>query len=125
MGASLRAGLAAVAAGSPDAAGVLVMLVDTPDVGPDVVRRLTAHAAPHALARAAFEGRPGHPVLLGRDHLAGVVRVAGGDRGARDYLAANDVHLVECGDIGTGIDIDTAEAWRQWHAGGQSPGPNR
>jgi CTP:molybdopterin cytidylyltransferase MocA len=117
MGASLRAGLAAVEAESPDAVGVLVMLVDTPDVGPDVVRRLTAHAAPEVLARAAYRAQPGHPVLIGRDHWVGAARSASGDRGARDYLGANDVHLVECGDIGTGVDIDTAEAWRQWHAG--------
>jgi nicotine blue oxidoreductase len=109
MSASLRAGLAAVAAGNPEAVGVLVMLVDTPDVGPAVVRRLIAHAAPDALARAAYAGRPGHPVLLGRDHWADASAGARGDRGARDYLGANVVHLVECGDIATGIDIDTPD----------------
>jgi CTP:molybdopterin cytidylyltransferase MocA len=121
MGASLRAGLAAVEAESPDAVGVLVMLVDTPDVGPDVVRRLTTHAAPDVLARAAYQARPGHPVLIGREHWAGAARSASGDRGARDYLGANDVHLVECGDISTGVDIDTAEAWRHWHSHAGDP----
>jgi CTP:molybdopterin cytidylyltransferase MocA len=109
MGASLRAGLAAVAAEHPDAAGVLVMLVDTPDVGADVVRRLLMQAAPHALARAAYRGVPGHPVLIGREHWSGVAETAKGDRGARDYLGAHDVHLVECGDVATGIDIDTPD----------------
>jgi nicotine blue oxidoreductase len=41
MGASLRAGLRAVA-GRPGVEAVLVTLVDLPDVGPDVVRRLLA-----------------------------------------------------------------------------------
>ena len=109
MGASLRAGLRAVEAGSPEAAGLLVMLVDTPDVGPDVVRRLAGQAAPGVLARAAYQGVPGHPVLIGRDHWPGVAEEAVGDRGARDYLAQREVHLVECGDIGSGTDIDTPD----------------
>jgi nicotine blue oxidoreductase len=107
MGASLRAGLDAVASACPEAVAVLVQLVDTPGVGADVVRRVAAHAAPATLARAAYEGIPGHPVLLGRDHWAGVATLAEGDRGARDYLATRSVHLVECGDVGDGSDIDT------------------
>jgi CTP:molybdopterin cytidylyltransferase MocA len=49
---------------------------------------------------------PGHPVLLGRDHWAGVVETSTGDRGARDYLASHEVALVECGDLATGADVD-------------------
>jgi CTP:molybdopterin cytidylyltransferase MocA len=109
MGASLRAGLAALETGAPEAVGLLVMLVDTPDVGPDVVRRLAGHVTPVVLARAAYHGEPGHPVLIGREHWSGVVAQAVGDRGARDYLAAHDVHLVECADIGSGLDIDTPD----------------
>ena len=49
-------------------------LVDLPDVGADVVRRLLDQPDdPDVLARAAYDGRPGHPVLLGRDHWAGVL----------------------------------------------------
>ena len=59
------------------------------------------------LARAAYDGVPGHPVLLGRDHWAGVAAAATGDRGARDYLAAADVVLVECGDLASGRDVDS------------------
>ncbi len=104
MGASLRAGLNAL----PDAAAALVVLVDLPDVGPDVVRRVLAAATgPQVLARAAYAGEPGHPVLLGRDHWAEIAATATGDRGARDYLAAHDVTLVECGDLATGADRDT------------------
>ena len=75
--ASLRAGLGALA-GRADAA--VVTLVDLPDVRADVVRRVsTAAPARATLARATYEGRPGHPVLLGRDHWAGVT----GDRDRR------------------------------------------
>lgn len=114
MGASLRAGLTAVQLHSPNAEAVVVMLVDTPGVGADVVRRLLARRATDALARAAYDGSPGHPVLIGRAHWGGVLDVAAGDRGARDYLRAADVTLIECGDIGTGEDIDTPDALDRW-----------
>ena len=64
---------------------------------------------PAALARAAYQGVPGHPVVIGRDHWRGVLDVAAGDRGARDYLAAHDHALVECGDLATGRDVDTPD----------------
>lgn len=106
MGASLRAGLAAL--GATDADAALVTLVDLPDVTAEVVARvLAAGSGPAALARATYDGRPGHPVLLGRDHWAGVLDAAEGDRGARDYLASADVTAVECGDLATGADRDT------------------
>lgn len=104
MSASLRAGLGVLG----DAGSCLVSLVDLPDVGADVVRRVAGLGAdPGVLARAAYDGEPGHPVLIGRDHWAGIVDTAAGDRGARDYLAAHDVLLVECGDLATGADRDT------------------
>jgi CTP:molybdopterin cytidylyltransferase MocA len=106
MGASLRAGLGRLGL---RADAVLVSLVDLPDVSADVVARVVAAATgPASLARASYDGTPGHPVLLGRDHWEGVRASAAGDRGARDYLAAHDVTLVECGDLATGRDVDYA-----------------
>lgn len=106
MGASLRAGLSALFPTAHEVA--LVSLVDLPDVDAAVVARLVAAATgPDVLARAAYDGVPGHPVLIGRDHWADVVATATGDRGARDYLAAREVTLVECGDLATGADVDT------------------
>ena len=105
MGASLRAGLAALADTGADVA--VVSLVDLPDVTGEVVRRLLATPVDRtSLSRASYDGEPGHPVLLGRDHWAGVLTTATGDRGARDYLAAHPVVLVECGDLATGRDQD-------------------
>jgi len=115
MGSSLRAGLDALSGAdrldeeSVDAA--LVMLVDLPGVGPDVIARIIAGAGPpdvarSALLRAGYAGAPGHPVLLGRAHWGGVRAQAAGDRGARDYLNSRPVDQVECGDIGSGIDVD-------------------
>ena len=109
MGASLRAGLGAL--GEPGGAGqsvaALVTLVDLPDVDERVVARLLAGPVDAGtLRRASYDGKPGHPVLLGRGHWAGVLATARGDQGARDYLRGRDVGLVECGDLATGEDVD-------------------
>lgn len=109
MGSSLRAGLSAIDA---DVDAVVVMLVDLPDLVPDVLRRvlLGLPAEPRqALLRAAFDGRPGHPVLIGRDHVIGVLAAAHDDTGARDYLRAHSVGLIECGDLAGGDDVDTSD----------------
>ncbi len=105
MGASLSAGLAHLAHG--EATRCLVTLVDLPDVGAPVVRRLLGLAGgANVLGRAAYDGRPGHPVLIGRDHWAGVLATAAGDQGARAYLGSHPVEIVECGDLATGRDVD-------------------
>ncbi|MGZ5405183.1 MAG: nucleotidyltransferase family protein [Nocardioides sp.] len=109
MSASLRAGLAALAA--TDAEAAVVTLVDLPDVGAEVIGRVIHRVVargtgPGVLARATYDGRPGHPVLLGRDHWAGVAETVGGDAGARDYLGSHPVVEVECGDLATGEDVD-------------------
>jgi CTP:molybdopterin cytidylyltransferase MocA len=119
MGASLRTGLSAVVDAELSADAALVLLVDTPGVGSGVVRRMIDRAAPDALARATYNGVPGHPVLIGRDHWAGVIESAGGDRGARDYLSAHGVVDVECGDLADGTDIDTPDALEAWQRRGQ------
>jgi molybdenum cofactor cytidylyltransferase/nicotine blue oxidoreductase len=108
MSASLRAGLRAAADIAPSAEAALVHLVDLPDVGADVVARLLGYAAPGALVRATYDGkRPGHPVLLGRDHWHGAIESVHGDHGARDYLSEYDATTVDCGDLATGVDVDT------------------
>ncbi|QIK65204.1 NTP transferase domain-containing protein [Nocardioides sp. HDW12B] len=126
MAASLAAGLAATGQDPPDA--LVVLLVDLPDVGAAVVTRVAdawreAGAGHGAVARAAYDGEPGHPVLLGLDHqlalAAEVARALGTpgavDFGARHYLATlashdrREVALVECGDLATGHDVDRPE----------------
>ena len=107
ISASVRAGLAAAG----DAQYVVLHLVDTPDVGAAVVGRVLAAAqsANSGLARATYGGRPGHPVVIARRHWAGLAETLQGDEGARSFLARrNDVLAVECGDLATGTDVDTA-----------------
>ena len=106
MADSLRTGLAA--ATDTAAQAVLFSLVDLPDVGPAVVRRVLQGAdGPEVLARATYDGVPGHPVLIGRAHWQDVGTGLAGDAGARSYLATREVALVECGDLARGRDVDT------------------
>lgn len=117
MAASLRRGL--------DAAGdleqvpgsaleaVAIVTVDVPSLGSAEVRRLIA-PEPDAVGRdtlrqASFSGRPGHPVVIGRAHWAALAESATGDVGARPYLVAHGVRLVDCSDLGSGADIDAPD----------------
>lgn len=102
MGSSLRAGLTAAA--GMDA--VVVLTVDMPGVTAEAVRRVAELAAPGALAAASYDGRRGHPVLLGSEHWAGVQELATGDQGAREYLRTHEVRDVPCEDIASGQDVD-------------------
>ena len=107
MGSSLHSGL--LAAQPAPWRAVLVHLVDLPDVTAEVVRRIIRQSAPDpsALARATYEGQPGHPVLIGRDHLESIMANLTGDSGAKGYLARHGAHSVECGDLAGGQDHDT------------------
>lgn len=101
LSASLRAGLGAV---TGDAA--LITLVDLPDLPASVVSRVARDAAPATLRLAVFNARPGHPVLIGRDHWESLAASLAGDRGARAYLQANGAEKVECADLWDGLDRD-------------------
>lgn len=108
MGASLRAGLTALAEIRPAPDAALVHLVDLPWIDSRTAVRMRALTAPDVLARATYDGVPGHPVLLGRRWWSEIVAALHGDRGARDWLSRrDDVRLVECADLGSGADVDT------------------
>ncbi|RSN16257.1 molybdopterin-guanine dinucleotide biosynthesis protein A [Nonomuraea sp. WAC 01424] len=104
MGSSLRAGLAAL---PPEAEAVVVALVDQPLVRAGAVRALRESGA--RLAVATYGGRRRNPVLIGREHFAGVAELAAGDVGARPYLKAHPelVTEVACDEHGDPADIDT------------------
>jgi CTP:molybdopterin cytidylyltransferase MocA len=102
MGSSLRAGLRAL----PDVESVVVLPVDVPGVTAAAVRRLLARSTPKALLRAGYDGEPGHPVLIGREHWDGVYELATGDAGAREYLRLHRPEIVACGDVSDGRDVD-------------------
>lgn len=98
----------------PDEAAdrVVIMLVDLPDVDARLVARLldvTDADGTRALGRATFDGRPGHPVIIGRDHWADASVGAHGDRGARDLFSTRRHRLIDCTDLATGRDVDTPD----------------
>lgn len=108
---SVRAGLIRAREGR-GLIGVVLHVVDIPDVSASQVRRLLDAAGPSAdaLARVVHFGKIGHPAYIGADHLAAVLDSLAGDKGAGPFLAARgDVIEVECGDLGSGVDHDVPD----------------
>ncbi|WP_171059487.1 nucleotidyltransferase family protein [Arthrobacter crystallopoietes] len=103
MGASLRAGLQSA---SGQGKRVLVHVVDCPDINARVVTRVLSqdHTLP---ARAVFEGRPGHPVVLPQRYVAELLSVLDDEAGAGRFLKGlPDLQRIECSDLASGHDID-------------------
>lgn len=98
--ASLRRGAAEL----EGADRVIVTLGDEPLMSPEVVARFASEPPG---TRAVYDGRPGHPVVLGAEHLRALANLRG-DRGARGLLAGG--RRIELGDLGAiGQDVDTTE----------------
>ncbi|WP_434316073.1 nucleotidyltransferase family protein [Leifsonia sp. P73] len=112
---SLRAGLRWVERLSPAPVTAVVTLVDLPGLTPEVVRRLTDGADGRSLRQAAYDGRPGHPVVVGRTHWAALGRTLRGDEGGRRYLRAHEAERVECGGW------PTAAMWTRRRTGSRAP----
>jgi CTP:molybdopterin cytidylyltransferase MocA len=111
LSASLRAGVAAAAAGGADA--VVIVLADQPLLDARAVARVIAARAPSRLdaLRATYAGVSGHPTLLESSTFGAVERLRG-DAGARTLLddPATRVGLVACDGLGRPDDVDTPEA---------------
>lgn len=118
IAASLRAGLVAAAetgAGEQGPDTAVVSLVDLPGLRAAAVRRLLGtvpgpYAARHALVRAGYGGRPGHPVLVGAAHWQDLAGAVQGDTGAGPYLRDHGAVAVDCTDLGGGDDVDRPSA---------------
>lgn len=113
---SLRTGLQAVSHSAP---GVVVSLLDLPDVPAEAHARLLDATTPKSLARAHWNSAPGHPVALGREHFDEALASIAGDEGLRSmfkrHSANGDVRAIECADLlppgHDGLaDVDTPEA---------------
>jgi molybdenum cofactor cytidylyltransferase len=97
--ASLRRGLEALR----EASKVIVTLGDAPLVTPQVVAMFVDHPP---RSRALYNGRPGHPVVLGRTEIAAVQSLEG-DTGAGPLLRGG--RGIEAGHLCSGRDVDTPE----------------
>jgi nicotine blue oxidoreductase len=98
-GASLRCGLAALAA---ETEAAVVCLADGPKLAPAAVERVisTWRAGEGDVVAASYGGERGHPVVLGRNAWASVP-----DEGMRALPAT----LVPCDDLGAPGDVDVPE----------------
>jgi molybdenum cofactor cytidylyltransferase len=111
LSASLRTGLHRADALPADIVAVMIVPVDVPDLNVQTVLRLLSPRSDTTLAsdslrQATFEGRPGHPVFIGRQHWPALEQSLQGDVGARPYLIEHRALPVECGDLSSGLDVD-------------------
>lgn len=95
-GASLRCGLAALAA---DTEAAVVVLADGPDLSTEAIARVVAAWRHHdaRLVAASYAGVRGHPLVLAR---------SGWDDVPDEGLRAQEPLLVPCDDLGSPGDVD-------------------
>jgi CTP:molybdopterin cytidylyltransferase MocA len=106
MASSLRVGLEGLRGWPDQVDAALITLVDMPGMTPEALEKVRHEGSPGGLAVATYDGVRSHPVLLGRDHWAGVIETATGDEGARRYLAAHEVTEVDCTGLADPTDLD-------------------
>jgi molybdenum cofactor cytidylyltransferase len=100
--ASLRRGIEYLSAGA-HVTKVIVTLGDQPRMTPELIARFLGEPPG---ARAVYDGRPGHPVVLGPVQMRAIGSLHG-DRGARGLLHGGKT--VECGQLSSALDVDTPE----------------
>lgn len=109
---------------------VLVLLADQPMIGPRVIGAVmragsswTAGSPPtlrQALVVPEHGGSWGHPVLFGRDHVAGLMALPAGSRPRELLLArAERLTVLRMEDAAEIVaDLDTVEDYERWEGGG-------
>jgi len=109
MGSSLRWGLNELlnrpGPSSDQPRRAVITLVDLPGLTGSAVARLRQE--PSALAAASYQGRQGHPVLIGEEHWPALIKQLHGDQGARRFLQENAAVLVSLEQLADGRDVDT------------------
>jgi molybdenum cofactor cytidylyltransferase len=102
--ASLRAGLRALG----PVERVVVTLGDAPLVSTELIARFASEPDVSRPLRAVYDGRPGHPVALGREQIDAMLAERDvHDEGARALLHA--ARTIEAGHLCSGRDVDTPE----------------
>jgi CTP:molybdopterin cytidylyltransferase MocA len=105
--ASLRCGLRALGAGEPGGPSrIVVTLGDAPLVSPAAVARLASEPPG---TRAVYDGRPGHPVVLGTAHVDALLRARGETDPPAPRSLLRDARTIELGHLCSGRDVDTPE----------------
>ncbi len=119
MRASVQCGLMAIEERFHPANGdaVLLLPADLPALKPEMVRFLVDQSALHPEASIwtpTFEGRRGHPTLIGWRHAPGIQALPIG-QGLRDYFRTQTAHTAElpCPWPAIRLDMDTPEDYEQ------------
>lgn len=107
MSSSIAIGFAAIADGDADAAWLWP--VDHPHVVAETLGLLIAARGTHEVAQPRFEGRGGHPPLVGRAVWPRLAACGASPGGARAVIGAADVIAVDVDDPGVVRDVDTPE----------------
>jgi molybdenum cofactor cytidylyltransferase len=102
LAASLRIG-AETLFGGFNAEKVIVTLGDQPRITSAVIARFVREPPG---TRAVYDGRPGHPVVLGRAQFREIHRMTG-DSGAGQLLRGGPT--IECAELCSGRDVDTPD----------------
>ncbi|MER9853554.1 MULTISPECIES: molybdopterin-binding/glycosyltransferase family 2 protein [unclassified Mesorhizobium] len=107
---SLKAGIAYLPG---DAAGVMIVLGDMPDITSDDLDGLIdafRKAGGNAVVRASHDGKRGNPVLLPRSLFPAIAHLEG-DTGARHLVETEGLDVIDV-EIGAAasVDVDTREA---------------
>lgn len=108
--ASLRVALARVA---PEAAGIVLMLGDQPEVDPATVRRIIIEGRHHPIVVCRYTDGPGHPFWLHRS-VFGDLMALHGDKGVWKLVESGRVPVQELAVEGAvPLDVDTWADYRR------------
>ena len=89
---------------------LMVTLVDQPAISPETFRTMVSQARDDGWSSPIYNGRRGHPVIIGRDCFP-ALRSASPDGNPRDVLSQFPRSLVEVDDPCIALDFDTPEEW--------------
>jgi molybdenum cofactor cytidylyltransferase/nicotine blue oxidoreductase len=110
--------LAVDAAGGSEALAVL--LVDTPGIGSDAVRRVLAGWQPGRIAVGRYANRRrGHPTVMGRELWRAALEFSVPDAGARLLMRTRPYLVDEIDVVGDSADLDTPDDLAQWEHHGR------
>lgn len=104
LGSSLSAGISYAHARYPHLTGVVITLVDLPELTPATIREVVTHQS--SLAQARCDGKPGHPVKIGSEYFVELLDSLHGDSGAKEFLNQHNVTYIEVDDRGSVSDLD-------------------
>jgi molybdenum cofactor cytidylyltransferase len=108
---SLQAGIRAL---PPSTIASFLFLVDHPLVEPGTIEAMVPSAAPNRIVQPVFEGRRGHPVLLGAEILEEILLLPS-SQGA-DFVTRKDpfrIIEVPVDTAGILVDVDTPEEFHK------------